>query len=239
MVYVEGFIVAVPVANKAAYVEHATKLAPMLKECGVQRMVECWGDDVPDGKVTDFRRSVQAKEGEIVVFAWFEYPSRRARDTANETMRNDPRMQPQNQVIPFDTKRMIFSGFEAIVEEGTPGKRGYVDGFVVPVPKGKKEAYREFAARFAPLFREYGATRVVEAWGDDVTAGKVTDFFRTVQATPDETVVYSWIEWSSKSDRDVAWKKLMADERTKPDHANTPFDGKRMIYGGFTPIIDL
>ena len=114
----------------------------------------------------------------------------------------------------------------------------YVQGFVAAVPAANKEAYRKHAAESAPLFKEYGATRVVEAWGDDVPDGKVTHFKGAVKATKDENVVYSWVEWPSKETRDKAWPKIMEDERMKPDHANMPFDGKRMIYGGFAPILD-
>jgi uncharacterized protein YbaA (DUF1428 family) len=112
----------------------------------------------------------------------------------------------------------------------------YIDGFVVPVPAGNKQAYREMAARVAPLFREYGATRIVECWGDDVPDGKVTDFKRAVQAEAGETVVFSWIVWPSKAVRDEGGKKMMADPRMKMDGA--PFDGKRMIFGGFSVLLD-
>src|SRR5215208_4730739 len=90
MTYIEGFIAAVPIANKDAYVHHATGLAPLIRELGATRMVESWSDDVPEGKVTDFRKSVQAKDDEAVVFSWFEYPDRAARDAANEKMMSDP-----------------------------------------------------------------------------------------------------------------------------------------------------
>jgi len=140
--------------------------------------------------------------------------------------------------MPFDGQRMIFGGFAPIVEEGAGGKMGYADGYLVPVPAANKDAYRAMAAKAAAVFKEYGATRVVEAWGDDVPDGKVTDFKGAVKATGDEKIVYSWIEWPSKQARDAAWPKIMQDGRMKPDHANMPFDGKRMIYGGFTPIVD-
>jgi len=239
MIYVEGFVTAVPTANKDAYLSHAAKASSLLKDYGVKRMVESWGDDVPDGKVTDFKRAVQAKDGETVVFSWFEYPSKQARDAANEKMMSDPRMKEMASSMPFDGQRMIVSGFEALLEDGPGGKAGYVDGFVVPVPVAKKEAYRQFAGKHVSAFEEYGALRIVETWGDDVFDGKVTDFRKAVQAATDENVVYSWIEWRSKAERDTAWQKLMADERMKPDHANTPFDGKRMFYGGFSLILDV
>jgi uncharacterized protein YbaA (DUF1428 family) len=238
MMYVEGFVTAVPNASKEAYLAHAAKAAPLLKEHGVRRMVETWGDDIPDGRVTDFKRAVLAKSDETVVFSWFEYPSRQARDAANEKISSDPRMSGMVESMPFDGQRMIFSGFEALIEEGPKGKTGYVDGFVVPVPNDKKEAYRQFTLKNVPMFIEYGALRVVETWGDDVVDGKLTDFRRAVQATADENVVYSWIEWPSKADRDRAWQKIMADER-RTSHEPPPFNGKRMFYGGFTLILDV
>ena len=113
----------------------------------------------------------------------------------------------------------------------------YIDGFVIPVPAGKKEAYREMAAKAVAVFKEHGATRVVECWGDDVPDGKVTDFRRAVKAESGETVVFSWIVWPSKAVRDEGSRKVMADPRMKmgPD---MPFDGRRLIYGGFELLLD-
>jgi uncharacterized protein YbaA (DUF1428 family) len=238
MSYVEGFVVAVPTANKDEYRRHAAEAVPIFKDFGVTRHVEAWGDDVPDGKVTDFRKSVQAKEDETVVFSWFEYPSKEVRDSANEKMMSDPRMKEMGANMPFDGQRMIFSGFAPIVEEGAGGGMGYADGFVLPVPEGNKEAYRALAAKVAPIFLEHGATRVVEGWGDDVRDGKVTDFRKAVKAEEGENVVFSWIEWPSKEARVQGWEKIMADERMKPDHDNMPFDGQRMFWAGFAPILD-
>jgi len=238
MSYVEGIVAAVPVANKAAYLKHAADAAPLFKEFGATRVVEAWGDDVPDGKVTDFKGAVKAKADEIVVFSWFEYPSKQARDAANEKIMSDPRMKEMGASMPFDGKRMIVGGFDPIVEDTAAGTTGYVDGYLVPVPAANKEAYRKLASKAAAVFKDYGAIRVVEAWADDVPDGKVTDYKGAVKATGDEKVVYSWVEWPSKDARDAAWPKIMEDARMKPDGSAMPFDGKRMIYGGFAPIVD-
>jgi uncharacterized protein YbaA (DUF1428 family) len=238
MTYVEGFVVAVPTANKEAYRQHAADAAPLFREFGVARMVEAWGDDVPDGKVNDLKGAVQAKADETVVFSWFEYPDKATRDAANEKMMSDPRMQSMGEAMPFDAKRMIIGGFDSIVDDRADGSMGYADGYVVPVPDANKDAYRALAEKASQVFRDHGATRVVEAWGDDVPDGKVTDYARAAHKQDGETVVFSWVEWPSKEARVAGWEKVMADERMQPDGTEVPFDGKRMIYGGFTPIVE-
>ncbi|MFD0738504.1 DUF1428 domain-containing protein [Lysobacter koreensis] len=125
-----------------------------------------------------------------------------------------------------------------MIDEKAAGTTGYADGYVVPVPRGNKEAYREMASKAVEAFKDYGATRVVEAWGDDVPDGKVTDFKRSVKATDDENVVFSFVEWPDKATRDAGWKKMMEDPRMQPDKDNMPFDGKRMFWGGFKPLLD-
>jgi uncharacterized protein YbaA (DUF1428 family) len=236
MTYFEGFIVPVPEGNKDAYIKHASDFAPLVQEVGVRRMVESWDSDVPEGKVTDFRKAVDAKPDEKVVFSFFEYPSKAERDAANEKFRSDPRMAEMGANMPFDGKRMIMGGFDAIVEEGSAGG-SYTDGFVVPVPQTSRDAYRELAAKMAKVFRQHGATRVIEAIADDVEHGKVTDFYRAVKAEDGETIVFSFIEWPDKQTRDDAWGKIMTDESLKPE-GEMPFNGQRMFWGGFEKILD-
>lgn len=112
----------------------------------------------------------------------------------------------------------------------------YVDGFVAAVPTANKEDYRTHAATMAPLFKQHGATRVMECWGDDVPRGKQTDFYRAVEAKDDEVVVFAWIEWPDKETRDAAWAKMMEDPAMQPGANPMPFDGQRMIYGGFASL---
>ncbi len=182
MTYVDGFVCAVPTGNKEAYRKHAADAAPLFREFGVTRMVENWGDDVPRGKVTDFYGAVQAKDDETIVFSWFEYPDKATRDAAGQKMMTDPRMQAMmGQEMPFDGKRMIYGGFQSIVDESADGATGYVDGYLLPVPEGKKDAYLAMAQKAAGKFKSYGAVRVVEAWSDDVPEGKVTDYQRAVK----------------------------------------------------------
>ena len=114
MNYVDGFVLAVPAANKDAYLAHASEALPIFKELGVLRMVECWGDDVPDGKVTDFRGAVKAEADEVVLFSWLEWPSKEVRDAGMKRMMEDPRMRDMK--MPFDGQRMIFGGFRPILD---------------------------------------------------------------------------------------------------------------------------
>lgn len=237
MAYIQGFVAAAPSEGEGEdrYRAFSEKASGLFKEFGALRQVEAWADDVADGKVTDFRKAVQARDGESVVFSWLEYPDRATYDAANEKLMNDPRMAEMGE-MPFDGQRMIFGGFEPFVDVGE-GRGGYVDGFVLPVPHARRQAYHDLAAASAAQFRKYGATRIVEAWGDDVPDGKVTDFKKSVQAVDGEGVVFSFIEWPSKQVRDEAWPKIMQDPEMQPP-AEMPFDGQRMFWGGFRPILD-
>ena len=114
----------------------------------------------------------------------------------------------------------------------------YVDGFVAAVPTANREIYRRHAEKAAVVFKEYGALNVVECWGDDVPEGKLTSFSMAVKREENEMVVFSWITWPSRQVRDEAWKKVMADPRLQPDTNPMPFDGKRLIYGGFEVIVE-
>jgi uncharacterized protein YbaA (DUF1428 family) len=115
----------------------------------------------------------------------------------------------------------------------------YVDGFVIAVPTANREKFIEHAKKGDVVFLEYGATRILESWGDDVPEGKQTDFRKAVQAKDDETVVFSWVEWPDKATRDAAMKKIMDDPRMTPENNPMPFDGKRLIFGGFSPVVTL
>ena len=118
----------------------------------------------------------------------------------------------------------------------------YIDGFVIAAPTASRQEVIDYAARFDPMFLELGALRVVECWGVDVPHGTVTDFHRAVQAKDDETVMFSWIEWPDKATRDAGMQKMMEDPRmdpSNPDNPPMPFDGKRMIFGGFANVVEL
>ena len=119
----------------------------------------------------------------------------------------------------------------------------YIDGFVIAVPKANRQAFIDHARTADVCFKEMGALSIVECWEDDVKDGKLTDFRRAVQATPDEAVVFSWIEWPDKETRDAAMARVMSkdfsDPRMDPAKNPMPFDGKRMIFGGFSPVVTI
>jgi uncharacterized protein YbaA (DUF1428 family) len=114
----------------------------------------------------------------------------------------------------------------------------YVDGFVLAVPTANREIYKTHAENAAVVFKEHGALTLVECWGDDVPEGEVTSFPMAVKRKPDETVVFAWITWPSREVRDAGMKKVMEDPRLQAGAESMPFDGKRMIYGGFQKIVD-
>ncbi|MEM8788650.1 MAG: DUF1428 domain-containing protein [Pseudomonadota bacterium] len=120
MTYVDGFVAAVPVANKDRFVAHAQKADTIFTDMGALRVVECWADEVPDGKLTDFRRAVQAQPDEAVVFSWVEWPDKATRDAAmskmEELAKTDDRINQDTNPMPFDGARMIFGGFRRVIE---------------------------------------------------------------------------------------------------------------------------
>lgn len=113
----------------------------------------------------------------------------------------------------------------------------YVDGFVAAVPTANREKFKQHAEAAAAIFKEFGALSVTECWGDDVPEGKLTSFPMAVKLKEDETVVFSWIIWPSRQTRDAGMQKVMADPRLQPDVNPMPFDGQRMIFGGFEMIV--
>jgi uncharacterized protein YbaA (DUF1428 family) len=120
MSYIDGFVMAVPTANKQKFIEHAKSIDTIFTDLGATRVVECWADDVPEGKVTDFGKAVQAADDEAVVFSWIEWPDKATRDAAMAKMMSDDfkdeRMDHEKNPMPFDGKRLIFGGFDPIVE---------------------------------------------------------------------------------------------------------------------------
>lgn len=112
----------------------------------------------------------------------------------------------------------------------------YVDGFVAAVPKNNKQKFIEHAKMMSAIFKENGALSVVDTWEDDVPDGEMTSFPMAVKKEENEAVVFSWISWPSKQVRDEAWEKLMQDESMSDENNPMPFDGKRLIYGGFQVI---
>lgn len=237
MAYYTGSVAAVPTANKQKYVEHINAAWPLFQNYGATRMVESWGVDVPRGKVNDLYGAVNAKENETVVYSWLEWPDKTTADAAWQKMQNDPAMKELPQ-MPFDGSRMIFGGFEPIFVEGTDRDVGYVQGFALAVPGKNKAAYVKMAAdAWEDAFKPNGCIGIVEAWGVDVPHGKQTDFYRATKAEDGEVPVFSWTAWPDRATCDAAAKAMEASMEGK-EFPEMPFDGMRMMWGGFEPIFD-
>ncbi|MGC4092020.1 MAG: DUF1428 domain-containing protein [Polyangiaceae bacterium] len=242
MSYIDGFVLAVPSARQQDFIDHARLVDEVFLELGARRIVECWQTDVKTGTTTDFYGAVAARPDEAIVFSWIEWADKAVRDAAMDKlhalMATDSRFDARTNPPPFDGKRMIFGGFAPIVERGKGQRDAYVQGFLVPVPTAKQEAYRRLADDAWPCFEAYGAHRLVEAWQDDVPVGQQTDYFRSVKAEPGESVVFAFLEWPSRTICDEAAARMQTDERMNIP-GDLPFDGKRMVLGGFTPVLQL
>lgn len=114
----------------------------------------------------------------------------------------------------------------------------YVDGFVAAVPNANRAAFIEHAREAAQIFKDHGALKVVENWGDNVPDGELTSFPMAVKKQDDETVVFSWIVWDSKEAHEAGWAKIMEDERMSPENMQMPFDGKRILFGNFETVLE-
>lgn len=122
MAYLDGFVIAVPIANRDKFIAHAEGADTVFTDLGATRVVECWDDNVPAGHTTDFRRAVEAKDDEAIVFSWIEWPDKATRDAAMDKMMSedfdDPRMDMEKNPMPFDGARLIYGGFAPVVELG-------------------------------------------------------------------------------------------------------------------------
>lgn len=179
--YFQGFVIPGMAENKSAYLDMAKNAAPIFAEYGAMRTVGCWGENVTDGKITDLKKAVRANDEETVVFSWVWWPAKATCDAAAGKLMADDRMKPDDP-MPFDGQRMIYTGFDVTVDTGVGGKFGYVDGRIASVPDGNRQGFIDHAAKTAGFFREREALRVLDGWGIDLAAGKVTDFKRAVQA---------------------------------------------------------
>ena len=248
MAYIQGFVIAVPTANKQTFTDHADFADPAFLDHGASRVLECWQDNVEKGQTTDFFGAVDCKDDESVVFSWIEWPDKATHEAMEsrmeEIVKSDERFDPEKNPMPFDGARMIYGAFEPLLDEGEAVSDPYVQGFILAVPEGNKQAYYEAAKAMWDIMKDYGAKRVVEGWQDRVPEGRQTDFFRAVKAEPGEIVVFSFIEWESREACDASHDKMMQDERMKRfmsenPEIEPPFDGKRMVYGGFRPVVEL
>lgn len=238
MAYIQGFLIPVPVSNKAAYRKMAEESAPIFTDHGAQRIVECWGDEVPSGEITDMYRAVAAEDGEQVVFSWIDWETQQAFEKAHANIAEDERMQDPPEQMPFDGMRMIYTGFELLGEIGERGKAGYVQGYVAPVPQDKRDAFADMCATMREVAIDCGALHAADGLADGIADGKVTDFKSAVKAKKGEAVAFGLVEWPSKAAFEQGSAKMRTDQRMPGPDADMPLDGKRLIFGGFEVMLD-
>lgn len=238
MPYIEGYILAVLETDKQKYREFAKASVSLFQKVNAIRLVEGWGDVVPEGQITDFRRATKAKKGEQVLFSWIEYPDKATRETANKGLPGDPNPADTMPDPPFDCTRMSFGGFKPVVERGDGSRPGYISGYVAPALSASKQAFQKMAENMAAIALDHGALRIIDSWGEDVSDGEVTDFKRAVNAHDDEAIVFGFIEWPSKQVYQDAMPAMHEDRRMPRPEAEMPIDGKRMIFGCFDVLVD-
>lgn len=237
MSYYTGSLIPVPVANRDDYVAHARASWPILRDHGALRMVETWGVDIPRGKVNDLYGAVESRDGENVVFSWIEWADKAACDEAWKRMEQSEAMKAMPP-MPFDGARMIYGGFEPVVAVGNDRGAGYIQGFALAVPEKNRQAYVDMANdAWNGAFGNKGALGMVEAWGIDVPHGKRTDFYRATLAEEGEVPLFSWVAWPDKATCDAAARAMEAEWQGK-EMPQMPFDGRRMMWGGFEPVFD-
>ena len=243
--YIDGLVFAVPTANKQAFIDYAKRSDSFLE--GYIRIGYGWEDELLEGQLTDFRKSVQAKTDESIIFVWIEWPDKATRNLEHQNMQARLKSEATfiNEIPPFDGARMLSGGFETIIDFETTihNKKGdfkmsYFDGFLFAVKSENKEAFIDYANRANSLIE--GCTRIVYALEDDLQDGQVTDFRMAVQAKDDEAVVFGWEEWPDKEARNKG-HELMADYLESHETLGKeipPFDELRMVFGGFETIIE-
>ncbi len=237
MAYFQGFIIPVPETNRESYLKMARESVPLFTDYGAQRIVECWGCDVPRGEITDMYGAVNAEKSENIVFSWIDWGTKEGFYKAHHDMGSDERMEEPSE-MPFDGMRMIYSGFEIVGESGTSGPTGYVQGYVAPVPKEKREAFADMCKTMRDIAIDNGALHAVDGWAAGIKNGTVTDFKQAVKAEAGEAIAFGYAEWPSKEAFDQGSVKMRQDKRMPSPGADMPMDGKRLIYGGFEVMLD-
>ncbi len=238
MAYLQGFLAPVPEGNKDAYKKMASDVVPLFTDYGAQRIVECWGVEVPRGENTDMYRAVNAEDGDGIIFSWIDYDSEEAFKKGHDSMMQDERMKDAPENPPFDGMRMIYAGFDQLGESGAAGGAGYVQGYVAPVPAAKKAAYADMCETMRQVAIDAGALHAVDSWAENIEDGKVTDFKQAVQAEDGEAVAFGYVEWPSQEAFQQGMAKMQADKRMPGPGSDMPLDGKRLIFGGFEVLMD-
>lgn len=243
MSYAHGFIAAVPQANRDVYRRHAKKVGEVFRENGASQVMECWEEEVPDGEVTSFPLAVRRKEGEAVVFSWYRWPSKEVADAGMKATMADERVRCEAGQVGkiFDGKRIIYGGFDVVAEKRADAgiDTPYVHGMAAAVVASRREAYAKCAGEMGAILRERGALEVVDCWEEAVPEGELTSFPKAVLREEGEAVVFSWILWPSKEAGRAGMGAMREDARLANlfEEIGGMMNLKRLIHGGFTPLV--
>jgi uncharacterized protein YbaA (DUF1428 family) len=235
MAYISGFLAAVPTANKQAFIHHTLQTASAFRDHGLSSALEAWGTDVPDGDATSMIKALSLKDDETAIFAFYRWPDLETYRAATLSSMQDPRLDPNQNEMPFDVERVHWGNFTPLLELGAQKEGGYFDAFILPIPKAAKAEYLEFAKFGDAIFLEHGANWCVECWEDDIPADARFNFHKAVAKKDDEAIVFCWAQWPSKAARDAGNDKIHHDPRFTAE--SCPFDMSRMIFGGFERVM--
>jgi uncharacterized protein YbaA (DUF1428 family) len=237
MTCIQGFVGAVPTANRAAFIDHARTAAEAFRDMGLVAAAECWGDDIPPGELTSFPLAVQARPDETVIFSWYRWPSKAVHDAAMAQPSRRSAPEPRDEPDALRRHARDLRRLRAGAGTRRAHTRRLCRRLRRPGEAGAPRGVSCLRRGCDPIFMEHGASWIMEAWGIDVPEGRVTDFRRAVQADADEEVVFSWVQWPDRAARDAGNARIMNDPRLADKEM--PFDGSRLIFGGFTPLVEV
>lgn len=234
MTYVEGFIMPVPRTNRDGFIRFSTMADKLWAAYGADRILECWPDEDSTVRTGDIFTAAQGQDCEAMIFSWIEWRDKNSRNQAMPLllakMASDPRFDQARHPLPFDNDRVISGCFRTLADHGEPAPAPYVQGFILSVAQNREAHIQAYANASWEGLYEVGALRLLLTWEDECPADRRIDFPRLAKSGPEEKVAFAVIEWPSRAVCEAAAHKFAP-------HADPPFDQRRMMSGGFSPVV--